>query len=78
MVNFRIYDALNWETNNYNTHVVNISSSKDNEIREIFFIKTHADSKPRRLVSDVFVFFNKRALYEVKASGQHLSFNIFW
>ena len=30
-----------------------------------------------RIVPDLFFFF-KKALYEIKASGQHLSFNIFW
>ena len=30
-----------------------------------------------RLVPDLILFF-KKALYKVKASSQHLSFNIFW
>ena len=30
-----------------------------------------------RLVPDLFLFFEK-ALYELKASGQHLSFKMFW
>ena len=33
--------------------------------------------KIRRLVPDVFLFFQK-ALYEVKASDHHLGFNIIW
>ena len=39
-------------------------------MRNIFF-KDHAEIEAGRLVSDLF-------LYEVKASGDHLSFNIFW
>ena len=30
-VNCKIYDAINWETNNYNTHMCNISKSKGNQ-----------------------------------------------
>ena len=30
-----------------------------------------------RLVPDLFLFFEK-SFYEVKPSGQHLSFNMFW
>ena len=43
--------------------------------RNIFF-KSHAENKVRRLVPDLFLLFEK-ALYEVKASGLHLSYNIF-
>ena len=43
--------------------------------RNVFF-KNHAESKAWRLVLDLFLFFRK-ALYEVKASGLQLSFNIF-
>ena len=35
MVNFKIYDIIDWKTNNYNAHVPNISRKKrqtDNEI----------------------------------------------
>ena len=35
---------------------------------KIFFFKNHAESEPGKIVSDLFLFFNK-ALYEVKASG---------
>ena len=45
-------------------------------IRETFFFKTHAENEIERLVSDLFSF-SKKALYEVKASGLQLSFNIF-
>ena len=30
-VNFKIYDALTWLTNNYNAHISNISRSKGNQ-----------------------------------------------
>ena len=39
------------------------------------FFKNHAENKAWRLVLDLFLFFEK-VLYEVKASGQQLSFNI--
>ena len=45
-------------------------------IREIFFFKNHAENKAGRLVPDLFLFFEK-ALYEVKANGLQLEFNIF-
>ena len=66
----------------------NISRSKGNEAmkfgqivkysaRNVFFFKTHTKNEPGRLVSDLFLLF-KRALHQIKAIGQHLSFNIFW
>ena len=42
---------------------------------ENFFLKNHAENVAGRLVQDLLLFF-KKALYEVKASGQHLNFNI--
>ena len=39
-------------------------------------LKNNAKNKVGRLVPDFFLFFEK-ALYKVKASGQHLRFNIF-
>ena len=47
-----------------------------NITREIFFFKNHAENKAGRLVPELFLFFEK-ALYEVKASGLQLSFDIF-
>ena len=38
--------------------------------------KNHAENEARRLVPHLFLFF-KKTLYEVKASGLQLSFNIF-
>ena len=43
----------------------------------MLFFKNHAKNEAGRLVPDVFLFFIK-ALYKVRTSGQHLSFNIFW
>ena len=44
---------------------------------KIFFFKNHAENEARRLVADLLLFF-KKALYEVKANGLQLSFNVFW
>ena len=46
-----------------------------NITREIFFVKNHAENEAGRLVPDLFLFFEKN-LYEVKARGLQLSFNI--
>ena len=43
--------------------------------REIFFLKNHAENEVGRLGADLFLFF-KKALYQVKASGLQLRFNI--
>ena len=42
----------------------------------MFFFKNYAENEAGRLVPDLFLFF-KYALYDVKASGLPLSFNIF-
>ena len=68
-------------------HVLpNISRGKSNQAMKFgqsieynkrkFFFKNHAQNEAERLVPDLFLFF-KKALYEVKASGLQLSFNIF-
>ena len=44
---------------------------------EMFFFKFHTENKAVRPVSYLFCFL-KKALNEVLASSQHLSFNIFW
>ena len=44
--------------------------------KKIFFFKNHSENEAKRLVPKLFLFF-KKALYEVKASGLRLSFNIF-
>ena len=45
-------------------------------LKEVKAFKNHAENAAGRLVSDLFLFF-KKALYEVKANGLQLSFNIF-
>ena len=42
----------------------------------MFFFKNNAENEVGRLVPDLILLF-KKALYEVKASGLQLSFNIF-
>ena len=42
-----------------------------------FLFKNHAENKAGIPVLDLFLLFNK-ALYKIKVSDQHLSFNIFW
>ena len=39
--------------------------------------KNHAENELGRIVPNPFIFSFKRTLYEVKASGLHLSFSIF-
>ena len=42
-----------------------------------FFIFLYAENEAGQLVPDIFLFY-KKALYKIKLSGQHLSFNVFW
>ena len=44
--------------------------------RNIFLLKNHSENEARRLVLDRSLFFRK-VLFEVKASGLQLNFNIF-
>ena len=44
---------------------------------ELFFFTNYAENEARRLIPELF-YFSKKSLYEVKASGLHPSFNIFW
>ena len=44
--------------------------------RETFFFRNYAENETEKLVPDLFLFF-KKALYEVKANGPQLRFNIF-
>ena len=44
--------------------------------KKIFFLKNCAKNAAWKLVPDLFLFI-KRAIYELKASGVQLSFNIF-
>ena len=43
----------------------------------MFFFENHPENEAGKLVPDLFLFL-KTALHEVKTSGVHLSFNIFW
>ena len=47
-----------------------------NKINIFLQAENQAENEARRLVPDLFLFF-KKALYEVKASGLQLRFNIF-
>ena len=48
----------------------------ENNVRNILF-QNHAEDEVGRLDLDLFFFF-KKALFKVKASVQHLCFNIIW
>ena len=43
----------------------------------MFLWKNHVENKAGILVSDFFFFF-KKVLYELKSSGYHINFNVFW
>ena len=43
----------------------------------MLFFKNHAESELERLDRGLFLFFLKKALYDVNASDLQLSFNIF-
>ena len=80
-VNFKILDETNWKANDYNIHTAQyLNLVKSGQLMEYsmrnIFIKSHAEKEAERLVTGLFLFF-KKTLYEVKASGQHLSFNKF-
>ena len=79
-VDIKFYDVIKWEINNYNTHIAQylIKFTQLVDITwEICFFRNHTENELRKLVPDLFLFF-KKALHEVKTSGQHLNFNIFW
>ena len=78
-VNFKICDIINWQTNNYNTHITQISRRKRSQtmkfgqlikynVRNIFLKKNHPENETGRLVPGLFLFF-KIVLHDVKASG---------
>ena len=47
--------------------------------REVFFFKNHAETNLGWLVPDFLLFIEKTSNKQnVKVSGQHLSFDIFW
>ena len=71
---------------NYNKRIAHIIRSKSKHIwlvnwiwqKKCFFFKNHAEYEAGRLVPDFFFFLKKKDLYEAKASGLELTFNIFW
>ena len=77
---FKTYDATTWLTNNYIHEVKETRhlslASLQKVVREIPFFKNHAENEAERLIPDLFLSC-KKALYEVKANGLQLSFNIF-
>ena len=90
MVTFKTYGVINWETNNFTATQIlpNTSRSKSSQtmkfgllieysVRNILVQKSYR-KKAARLLPDLTLFFSKKVLSKVKASSQHLSFNIFW
>ena len=81
-VNLKIYDVIDWTTNNYNPYIVQYlkkyQAMKFGQLIKYnmgnIFFKNHAENEAWRLVPDLILLF-KKALYKV--SGQHLDFNIF-
>ena len=61
--NFKIYDVMNWETDNTIHIVPNVLRSKGNQTmkvgqfvtREIFFSKNHTQNEVEKLISDLFL-----------------------
>ena len=85
MVKFKINGITTWLT--ITIHILpNIPQSKSNQAMKFnqlikynkayIFCKNQADNEVGRLVPDLSLFLRK-ALYEVKASGLQLSFDIF-
>ena len=72
--NFKVFDVIPGELNNYNIYIANISKSKGNQtmkfgqLIEIVFIKNHGENEARRLVLDFF-WILKKISSKVKASG---------
>ena len=77
-INFKIYDIPDWTINNYNTNIGQYLKKEGQSGRELGqLIEYSMENIFLQQVPDFFLLF-KEALYEIKASGQHLSFNIFW
>ena len=72
-VNLKIYDRLS--NKKKRNQAVQIDHSIEYNLRNIC-LQINAGNKAGRLVPDIFMFLRK-ALYKVKASIQHLIFNIF-
>ena len=82
-LNFKTYNITGWTANNYNTDIAKYLQKQAQPGNEIWsvnrnaLLKNHGENERERLVPDLFLFF-KKALYKIKASGHHFSFNIFW
>ena len=50
---------------------------KERQRSKVFFKNNYAENVTGKIAPDLFLFF-KKALFEVKASGQDLSCNVFW
>ena len=50
---------------------------KERQRSKVFFKNNYAENVTEKIAPDLFSFF-KKALFEVKASGQDLSCNVFW
>ena len=88
LVDFKVYGVINWITINHNTPSTNISISKGNNqamkfgqlinysVRNVFLQRSCRKCGREASYRPFFVFW--KALYKIKASSLHLSFNIFW
>ena len=84
-VSFKIFDVTTWLTISRNTRVVQYPRSKgDHPMKfgqlielagKIFFFKSNAENEERRLVPDLYLFFEK-TLYEIKTNGLQFRFSI--
>ena len=72
-----MYDVTTWLTNDYNTHLPNISRSKGNQTMKFgqlieynrnIFLQNHAGNEAGRLVPELSLLF-KKVSYNVIASG---------
>ena len=87
-INFKIYYATGWAASNNNTKFSQYLKSKGNQAMKFgqliednginIFLQKPCRKWDRKTSSrEIFLFF-KIALYKIKASGQHSSFNLFW
>ena len=84
-VSFNIYDVTDLTTNNYNIHTAQYLKKWRQSGNEILLVNKiwcekcfslMVENEAERLVPELFFVF-KRASYNIKVSGQHLSFNDF-
>ena len=58
-------------------HIVSNISKKQRQSGDEIFLKSHAENETERIDPDSFCFLKKLYINKIKASGQHLSLNIF-